>query len=45
MRAIEDFEDGDIIVRQGQEPGAVLIYDAITVVNAMTKLYMLCYIA
>ena len=40
IRAIEDFEDEDVTVEQGTEKKSVVIYDAITVVNAMGKLYM-----
>ena len=40
IRAIENFEDEDVTVEQGTEKKSVVIYDAITVVNAMGKLYM-----
>lgn len=40
MRAIEDFTDSDITVEQGASKKAVVVTDAITVVNAMSKLYM-----
>lgn len=40
LRAIEDFSDEDVTVTQGETKKAVVVSDAITVVNAMTKLYM-----
>jgi hypothetical protein len=39
-RAIEDFEDSDVVVEAGDSKKAVTIQDAVTVVNAMGKLYM-----
>ncbi len=40
IRAIENFTDSDIIVEQGNTKKAVRVTDLITVVNAMSKLYM-----
>ena len=40
IRAIEDFTGEDVTVEQGESKRAVLVNDAITVVNAMEKLYM-----
>ncbi len=40
IRAIEDFEDTDIAVSQGDSKKAVVVSDAVTVVNSMDKLYM-----
>lgn len=40
MRAIEDFDAGEIVVTQGNDKGSVVVTDVITVVNAMDKLYM-----
>lgn len=40
IRAIENFEDTDITVDQGDTKMAVVVADAITVINAMGKLYM-----
>ncbi len=40
IRAIEDFEDEDVTVTQGDTKKAVVVEDVITVVNAMDKLYM-----
>jgi hypothetical protein len=40
IRAIEDFEEDDVTVAQGDTKKAVVVNDAITVVNAMTQLYM-----
>lgn len=40
IRAIESFSDSDVTVEQGTSKKAVVVTDAITVVNAMDKLYM-----
>lgn len=40
IRAIENFTDEDITVSQGDTKKAVVVDDAITVINAMAKLYM-----
>ncbi|MDE5996122.1 MAG: phage tail sheath family protein [Eubacterium sp.] len=40
IRAIEDFSDEDVTVTQGDSKKSVVIDDAVTVVNAMAKLYM-----
>ena len=40
IRAIENFEDSDVTVAQGETKKAVVVNDAVTVVNAMEKLYM-----
>ena len=40
IRAIEGFADSDITVEPGETPKAVVVRDAITVVNAMGRLYM-----
>lgn len=40
IRAIENFEDADVVVSQGDTKKAVVVSDAVTVVNAMGKLYM-----
>lgn len=40
IRAIEGFEDSDVVVSQGDSKKAVSVQDAVTVVNAMGKLYM-----
>lgn len=40
IRAIEDFSDSDITVTQGDTKKSVVVTDAVTVVNAMSKLYM-----
>ena len=45
LRAIEDFNDADITVEQGDTKKAVLVTGTITVVNAMSKLYMTTTIA
>ncbi len=40
IRAIENFSDSDVVVSQGETKKAVVVQDAVTVVNAMEKLYM-----
>jgi hypothetical protein len=45
IRAIEDFEEDDVTVAQGDTKKAVVVNDAITVVNAMTQLYMTVTVA
>ena len=40
IRAIENFTDEDVQVAQGETKKAVVVSDAVTVVNAMEKLYM-----
>lgn len=40
IRAIENFSDTDVTVAQGETKKAVVVSDAVTVVNAMEKLYM-----
>lgn len=40
IRAIEDFESGDIVVEQGDTKKSVLVNSVITVVNTMARLYM-----
>lgn len=44
IRAIENFSDSDVTVEQGDTKKAVVVTDNITIVNAMTKLYMTCVI-
>lgn len=45
LRAIEDFSDEDITVEPGDTKKAVVVMDAISVVNTMSKLYMTTTIA
>lgn len=40
MRAIEDFEEDDVVVEKGESKRSVVVYDCITPVNAMAQLYM-----
>ena len=40
IRAIENFVDTDVTISQGENRKSVVITDAVTVVNAMSKLYM-----
>lgn len=43
--AIENFNADDVVVEQGQTKKSVVVSDKITVVNAMTQLYMTTVIA
>lgn len=45
IRAIEEFSDEDITVVQGNDKKSVVVNDAVTVVNAMSKLYMTVTVA
>lgn len=45
IRAIENFNEADVTVEQGDTKKAVVVNDAITVVNAMSKMYMTTTIA
>ena len=45
IRAIENFNDKDVTITQGDTKKAVVVTDAVTVVNAMSKLYMTVTIA
>ncbi len=45
IRAIEDFEDTDVTVEQGNTKKSVVVNDAITTVGAMSKLYMTTVVA
>ncbi|MFR2756586.1 MAG: phage tail sheath family protein [Eisenbergiella massiliensis] len=45
IRAIEDFSEDDITVDQGDSKKSVVVGDKITVVNAMTQLYMAVKVA
>lgn len=45
IRAIEDFADSDVSVSQGNTKKSVVVADAVTVVNAMGKLYMTVTVA
>ena len=45
IRAIENFDEADVQVEQGDTKKAVVVNDAITVVNAMSKMYMTTTIA
>ena len=40
IRAIEDFNPDDIVIEQGETKKSVVVSDAITIVNAMSQLYM-----
>ncbi len=44
IRAIEDFSDSDIAVEPGETKRSVTVRDAVMVVNAMSRLYMVCTI-
>lgn len=45
IRAIEDFNEMDVKVAQGDTKKSVVVEDAVTVVNAMSKMYMTTTIA
>lgn len=45
IRAIEDFSEADVMVKQGDTKKSVVVENAITVVNAMSKMYMTTTIA
>ena len=45
IRAIENFNDEDVTISQGESKKAVVVNDAVTVVNAMSKLYMTVTVA
>ncbi len=45
IRAIEGFSDSDVTVEQGATKKSVVVTDLITVVNAMSKLYMTVEVA
>lgn len=45
IRAIEDFSDTDVTVDQGNTKKSVVVTDAVTIVNAMSKLYMTVTVA
>ena len=43
--AIEEFSDSDVVVEQGNTKKSVVVKDAVTIVNAMSKLYMTVTVA
>ena len=45
LQAIEDFEAEDVVVSQGDKKKEVIVDDTITVVNAMSQLYMQCVVS
>lgn len=45
IRAIENFSDADVTVAQGSTKKSVVVTDLVTVVNAMSKLYMTVTVA
>lgn len=45
IRAIENFNDADVTVEQGDTKKAVIVSDLVTVVNAMAQLYMTVKVA
>lgn len=40
MRALDDFDEEDVVVELGDSKNSVVVYDAVVPVNAMAKLYM-----
>lgn len=45
LGAIEDFNSEDVVVEQGQTKKSVVLQDKVSIVNAMSQLYMTCVIA
>lgn len=45
IRAIEDFDPENVIVRRGDTKKSVVVSDAVTPVNAMEQLYMTCVVS
>lgn len=45
IQAIEDFNPEDVVVAQGEDKKSVVLEDKVTIINAMSKLYMYCVIA
>lgn len=45
IRAIENFSDSDVVIGQGETKKSVVVSDAVTIVNAMGKLYMTVTVA
>ena len=45
IRAIENFSDADVTVEPGSSKKSVVVKDLVTVVNAMSKLYMTVTVA
>lgn len=45
LRAIENFKDSDVAVKQGKTKKSVVVEGAITIVNAMSQLYMTITVA
>ena len=45
MRAIENFVDSDVSVEQGENKKSVVVTGSITIVNAMSQLYMTTTVA
>ena len=45
IRAIENFSDSDVVVDKGNSKKSVVVSDYITVVNAVSKLYMTVTVA
>lgn len=40
MRAIQDFDANNVVVAEGNDKGAVVVSDVVTIVNTMAQLYM-----
>jgi len=45
IRAIENFSDSDVVITPGSTKKSVVVTDAVTVVNAMSKLFMTVTVA
>ena len=44
IRAIQDFDEEDVVVSAGNDKASVVVSDALNIINAMAKLYMTCVI-
>ena len=45
IRAIENFSDSDVTIEQGDTKKSIVVTDLVTVINAMSKLYMAVTVA
>jgi hypothetical protein len=45
IRAIENFSDSDVTIEQGDTKKSIVVTDLVTVINAMSKLYMTVTVA
>ncbi len=45
IRAIENFSDSDVVIEQGKDKKSVVVNGSVTIVNAMSQLYMTITVA